>query len=250
MAKIGEEDWKCCSAVKRDHKGNHFLRREGWTLPGGTQHCKEEMTPAGISCNSYFSDSIHIILWFLQDSSLSTAGFFWKSSLLLPLPLQLGELIVCEVKIRHWNDNKNTSENLECEDRMISSRWIALLLTVRAMWWTSNVRHPHVSFCLVIIPQIPWFISEPTERESNGNHRTLLVCLLLEAVLQMEILDWFFRLTKVFSRSYSTGQSLKVLPVGCCFWCFYVPKSFSVLSSHSTKCYARAAKSKGQWSIV
>lgn len=161
-----------------------------------------------------------------------------------------GELIVCEVKIRHWNDNKNATENLDCEDRTISAHWIAFLLTVRTMWCTSNIRHPHVSFCLVIIQKIPRFISEPNERESNGSHRTLLVCLLLEAVIQSQIFDWFFWLTIGFSRSYSTGQSLKVLAVGCCFWCFYMPKSFSVLSSHSTKRYAIAAKSKGQWSTV
>lgn len=106
MAKIGDEDWKCCLAVKLDHEGNHFLRREDWTLPGGMQHCREEMTPAGISYSSYFSNSIHNILRFLRDSSRSTAGFLWKPSLLLPLPLQLRVLIMGEVKRRHWTDNK------------------------------------------------------------------------------------------------------------------------------------------------
>jgi len=62
-------------AVKLDHIGNNFLRRQDWTLPGGMQHCNEEMTPAGISYSSCFSNTVHDISQFLQDSSLSTSGF-------------------------------------------------------------------------------------------------------------------------------------------------------------------------------
>lgn len=77
---------KMLLSCQSGHKGNHFLRTEAWTLPGGTQHYKDK-TPAGISCTSYLSSPVHSVLCFLQDSSLSTAGFLLKSSLFLPLPL-------------------------------------------------------------------------------------------------------------------------------------------------------------------
>lgn len=63
MAETGDEDWKCCLVFKIDQKRNNFLRREDWAVPGGTQHCEEEMAPAEISYG------IYLILFTIPHSS-------------------------------------------------------------------------------------------------------------------------------------------------------------------------------------